>query len=167
MVYDPAMIRTIVTAMPDGTANTIMMGHRLEYCDGINYWGLDPGQGIYNDWDATPDQTGTYHPIPGFGFVTYLNRRGNGMNSAINQQGHGLHPITSGAAPNYTDGSLPFQITPAAGNCDPAVTVSPHTGAMLVGLGDGSVRTVSSGISTATWLNACIPDDGNPLGSDW
>jgi hypothetical protein len=143
-----------------------MFGHRLEYCDGINYWGLSPGQGIYNDWDATPDQTGTYHPIPGFGWATYYTRRGNYI-SANNQQGGGLHPLPPGDAPDFTDGSLPFQITPAAGNCDPAVIASPHTGVMIVGLGDGSVRTVSSAISTATWLNACIPDSGNPLGSDW
>jgi hypothetical protein len=38
---------------------------------------------------------------------------------------------------------------------------------MPVGLGDGSVRMVSIGVSATTWLNACIPDDGAPLGGDW
>ena len=38
---------------------------------------------------------------------------------------------------------------------------------MPVALGDGSVRTVSRDISGNTWLNACIPDDGNVLGGDW
>jgi hypothetical protein len=143
-----------------------MFAHRLEYCDGINYWGLPPGQGIYNDWDATPDQCGTYHYLPGFGWATYYTRRGNYI-SANNQLGGGLHALGAGTPPDFTDGSLPFQVTPAAGNCDPGVIASPHTGVMVVGLGDGSVRTVTSGISTATWLNACIPDSGNPLGSDW
>jgi hypothetical protein len=167
MVFDPnPSSRTLLTAMPNGTSNVIMLGHRLEYCDGINYWGLSPGQGIYTDWDATPDQTGTYHPIPAFGWGTYYTRRGNYM-SSVNQQGHGLHPLPPGDAPDYTDGSLPFQVRPGAGNCDPGVLVSPHTGVMVVGLGDGSVRTIPPGISTATWLNACIPDSGNPLGNDW
>jgi hypothetical protein len=148
----------------------------LEYCDGINYWGIPPGNGIYTDWDATPDQTGTYHPIPAFGWATYYNRRGNGL-SNVNQQGHGLHPIPPGDAPDYTDppapagglpgSGLPFQITPSTGNCDPGVTVSPHAAVMLVGLGDGSVRNVSSGISTVTWWLACVPDDGGVLGNDW
>jgi hypothetical protein len=38
---------------------------------------------------------------------------------------------------------------------------------MVCGLGDGSVRTVSSGVTGTTWRNACIPDDGHVLGSDW
>jgi hypothetical protein len=36
-----------------------------------------------------------------------------------------------------------------------------------VGLGDGSVRLVNSGISQQTWQNALFPADGNVLGSDW
>jgi len=38
---------------------------------------------------------------------------------------------------------------------------------MVVGLGDGSIRTVSQGISLLTWVHACAPADGFPLGSDW
>ena len=37
----------------------------------------------------------------------------------------------------------------------------------MVGLGDGSVRLVDTGISQATWYNALNSNDGNPLGSDW
>jgi len=44
---------------------------------------------------------------------------------------------------------------------------SPHTGGMCVGIGDGSVRSVTSGITPGTWANACDPRDGNILGSDW
>jgi prepilin-type N-terminal cleavage/methylation domain-containing protein len=42
-----------------------------------------------------------------------------------------------------------------------------HPGLCVVGVGDGSVRTVSSGVSFPTWTNAVLPADGNPLGSDW
>jgi prepilin-type N-terminal cleavage/methylation domain-containing protein len=42
-----------------------------------------------------------------------------------------------------------------------------HTSVMNVGMGDGSVRVVSSGISASTWAFACDPQDGNVLGSDW
>jgi hypothetical protein len=129
-----------------------------------------PGFG-YNDWDATPDQTGTYHPLPGFGWLTYFQQRCPDPTTCYfgpnNQKGGGLNKLTAGAYPNFTHGSLTFQIQPAPGKCDPAVLASPHTAAMLVGLGDGSVRTVPPSISVATWLNACIPDSGQPLGSDW
>ena len=37
----------------------------------------------------------------------------------------------------------------------------------MVGLGDGSVRLVNSGVSQQTWSYAVYPDDGQPLGSDW
>jgi prepilin-type N-terminal cleavage/methylation domain-containing protein len=168
MVFDPnPATKTLVTSMLNGTSNTVIFGHRLEYCDGTNYWGLDPGQGIYTDWDATPDQTGTYHPIPGFGWLTYLAKRGNYMNPTVNQQGAGLHPLTPGVAMDYTAGGLPFQTSPGPGNCYPAVLQSPHTGVMIVGIGDGSVRTVSSNISLSTWLAVCIPDSGNIPGNDW
>ena len=50
--------------------------------------------------------------------------------------------------------------------CQPHALTTPHE-AMLAGLGDGSVRMVASGVSSATWLNACIPNDGNVLGTDW
>ena len=75
--------------------------------------------------------------------------------------------MASPSYPEYTHGSLPFQIQPVPGNCDPQVLASPHTGTMLVGLGDGSVRGVSPSISTTTWLNVCIPDSGQVPGSDW
>jgi prepilin-type N-terminal cleavage/methylation domain-containing protein len=167
MVYDPAAHRSLVTAMPDGTSNTIMMGHRLEYCANWN---------VYNDWDATPDQTGTFHPVPGFGFATYFYRRGGGL-SSINQPSYGNGPMRANSLPDYTDPSsggvlptssfLPFQVMPTPQTCDAGVLISTHTGVMLVGMGDGSVRTVALGLSSPTWWIACVPDDGLPMGADW
>jgi prepilin-type N-terminal cleavage/methylation domain-containing protein len=164
LIFDPnPNSRNLIAAMPNGTSNCIMFGHRLEYCfDGDP---LDVAFG-YNDWDATPDQTGTYHPMPGFGWGTYFTKRGNYI-GPNNQRGGGLSPLRAGAYPEYTHGALPFQILPAPGSCDPHVLASPHTGVMVVGLGDGTVRTVSPGISLATWLTACIPDNGQVLGNDW
>jgi prepilin-type N-terminal cleavage/methylation domain-containing protein/prepilin-type processing-associated H-X9-DG protein len=45
--------------------------------------------------------------------------------------------------------------------------VSPHTGGINVGMGDGSVRLVSQGISPTTWYAACTPSSGEVLGPDW
>ena len=61
---------------------------------------------------------------------------------------------------------IPFQVKPRDGRCDFRATATPHD-TMLVGLGDGSVRTVSDNISLTTWWQSCNPKDGNPLGSDW
>jgi prepilin-type N-terminal cleavage/methylation domain-containing protein len=171
MVFDPnPRTKTLLTAMPNGTTNTVIYAHKLEYCDGTNFWGLDPGQGVYNDWDATPDQCGTYHYLPGFGWVTYFNKRCPDPTTCYfgpnNQSGGGLHRLTSNGQ-DYTHGGLPFQTNPAPGNCYPAVLVSPHEGVMIVTLGDGSIRTVTSSISLTTWRNVCDPTSGAPPGNDW
>jgi prepilin-type N-terminal cleavage/methylation domain-containing protein len=53
------------------------------------------------------------------------------------------------------------------GNWDFLRPSSMHTGGMVTGLSDGSVRIVSYSISPRTWLNAITPDDGQVLGDDW
>ncbi len=58
-----------------------------------------------------------------------------------------------------------------AGLCKYWWPSSSHTGVLIVGLGDGSVRNVSSGISSVTapftFNVAMVPNDGLVLGSDW
>ena len=61
----------------------------------------------------------------------------------------------------------PPQIAPSPANCNGCMLQSLTPSGTLVGLGDGSVRLVSTSISAATWASAVIPNDGVPLGSDW
>jgi prepilin-type N-terminal cleavage/methylation domain-containing protein len=42
-----------------------------------------------------------------------------------------------------------------------------HPGGCSVGLGDGSARAIHPAITQVTWWNACRPDDGAALDSDW
>ncbi len=61
-----------------------------------------------------------------------------------------------------------FQVQPHfANNCQMDRPQGIHTGGILVGLGDGSVRFVSAGVSDLTWQRATDPRDGNPLANDW
>jgi prepilin-type N-terminal cleavage/methylation domain-containing protein/prepilin-type processing-associated H-X9-DG protein len=62
-----------------------------------------------------------------------------------------------------------FQVQPSPplGNCDFRLPSTPHSGGMMVGMGDGSVHLVASGISGTTWWSAVTPDAGEVLGSDW
>jgi prepilin-type processing-associated H-X9-DG protein len=69
-------------------------------------------------------------------------------------------------------GYVPCELpqSPAALNvgCDTRRPQLIHGGnTMNALLGDGSVRTVSGGISQATWRSATDPRDGVPQGSDW
>jgi len=65
----------------------------------------------------------------------------------------------------YYNQSLP-QFSLRDEPCDPQRAQSINN-AMLVGICDGSVRTVSSRITAVTWRNAYDPTDGMPLGPDW
>jgi prepilin-type N-terminal cleavage/methylation domain-containing protein len=59
------------------------------------------------------------------------------------------------------------QFHPAVNQCDPTRVQGPYAGGIMVGLGDGSVRLVNSGVGNPTWAHALYPSDGIPLGSDW
>lgn len=63
--------------------------------------------------------------------------------------------------------TLMFQDNPPARLCDNWRAQSGHTGGMNVGIADGSVRTVSGGISQRTWTAVLIPHDGVNGGNDW
>jgi prepilin-type N-terminal cleavage/methylation domain-containing protein len=64
-----------------------------------------------------------------------------------------------------------FQVQPVpwlgAGGCKPGIASTGHTGGILAALGDGSVRICAKGMSPQTWWIAIVPDDRNPLPSDW
>ncbi len=59
------------------------------------------------------------------------------------------------------------QFQPSASSCDPTRVQGVYSGGIMVGLGDGSVRLVNSGVGNPTWAHALYPNDGKPLGSDW
>jgi prepilin-type N-terminal cleavage/methylation domain-containing protein len=66
----------------------------------------------------------------------------------------------------YWSTQLPqFNVKPA--QADYRVAQSYHPSICQVGLCDGSVRSVMSSISLATWQDAVLPADGQPLGTDW
>jgi prepilin-type N-terminal cleavage/methylation domain-containing protein len=164
MVFDPAGPGTLVTAMPDGTSNTVIFAHRMKLCDANAPNAFSGGGQTSTEWAAEPnDMYWGPHCIPGFGYKDYIAARG------INT---GFQPRSNfNTIPNFSFGNIPFQVgpfpsAPGNGNCYVQVTSSPHP-VMVAGLGDGSVRIVSSSISRATWVNACNPADGNPLGNDW
>jgi hypothetical protein len=171
MVFDPRVntpngAKTIVNAMPDGTSNTVLFAHALQACfDPVNgnatnpksnEWAWYPWDADYGQWDAPLFGEATYIALNGYNSSIYWTSNVDGTSGADFSSGRSVPPS-----------GIPFVVAPAGNQCNWLVTVSPHTGAMLAGLGDGSVRTVSPGISVQTWWKACVPNDGGVLGSDW
>ncbi|MDB5311786.1 MAG: putative major pilin subunit [Gemmataceae bacterium] len=131
----------LITAMPDGTSNTVIFAERYQLCQPSSGGNTDPV------WAAQPWNTPNDRwAVAGFGWTS--------------------SGISGGYYPDWNQ-SIPFQTAPAFNNCNWYVTQGAHTGSMQVGLGDGSVRGVSASISPTTWAYACTPNDGNPLPSDW
>jgi prepilin-type N-terminal cleavage/methylation domain-containing protein len=161
LVFDPSGPGSLTTSMPDGTTNTILICHFLRLCDGNAPFAWEGGGLITTEWGGAPGNAywGT-HSIPVFGWVDYTNVKGkNAISGGSNK------------IPKFlTDSNVPFTAEPApvAENFGDCIIgpVTPHP-LMVVGLGDGSARTIGLGISKTTWQNACLPSDGALLGPDW
>jgi type II secretory pathway pseudopilin PulG len=82
-----------------------------------------------------------------------------------------IYPITKGKPPQSVgsrpDFNITFQAAPKLGECLSIVAQTPHRGGMIVALGDGSVRTLSPGMSATTYWGAVTPAGGEVLGADW
>ncbi len=150
----------LAQAMPDGLSNTICLTHRYKVCSSTIYGTTR------NPWWASPRNSGGVKQTPGFGWGEYSRAKPGPANASYLVITSGAS-FSSGIYAGNPGGGIPFQTTPAPDTCQQNVTQSPHPSATLVGLGDGSVRTVSPSIATLTWYQACHPYDGTVLGSDW
>jgi len=125
----------------DGTSNTMVFAEQFAV------------RGTrYNLW-AHGGWNNSYSPIFAYGSADGATNYNNGMDAGSGLVGAASKPyIGVNANPNVADINRP---------------ASSHTGSMMVGLADGSVRGVGSGVSGTTWWAACTPALGDMLGSDW
>jgi len=147
MVFDPRNPVSIEIAMPDGLSTTVMFAERFKNCS--------PSSG--NGGGCT---------LPAWAWNTIANGNDCWASPTFGATNAGIYNMNcNGAA--FTNGSVAFQAGPEVQACNWYVTQGGHTGAMIAGLGDGSTRVVTQNITVNTWLSACTPNDGIPLGSDW
>jgi prepilin-type N-terminal cleavage/methylation domain-containing protein len=85
------------------------------------------------------------------------------------QPGFAIAALAARGAPDAIGPGSKFQVRPSPflGNCDPTRASTPHAGGIVVGLADGSVRTLSPGMNRTIWWAALTPRGGELLGSDW
>jgi prepilin-type N-terminal cleavage/methylation domain-containing protein len=129
----------IPSTFTDGTSNTIMIAEKYAVCENPSYSTNGGNSWIRNSVDPT----------------TYACYFGD------NRSGHALVGVA------YTFQVKPSPFVGASGRCNPLLPATPHTGGILVCMGDGSTRSVNSGISGATWFAALTPSGGEVLGPDW
>ena len=134
-------------SISDGTSNTILF---------TDVYAMGKVQGYNGDqslwwWDYNTFET------PG---------SSNGDCGSLGFFGAAYTPLITPSPATYCTQTLHWGWGGTASVCM-CRAVSPHTGGINCGLGDGSVRFVSGGISQATWFAACTPASGDILGSDW
>ena len=82
------------------------------------------------------------------------------------EAGFAWHGAQTGAG--WGNWNIPPQFGPVPqAQCDITRPQGLHTGGAIVGMMDGSVRLVNTGISQLTWQYAVLPNDGQVLGPDW
>jgi prepilin-type N-terminal cleavage/methylation domain-containing protein len=149
--------------MTDGTSSTVMIFDHIGLCREIG--GGNNANNGRSVWPAVNLTTGdpiSYWPneavsaavppgFPGFAIQYSTAKIPDPANSNI----------SSWRAP---------QVAPtlgSTGTCNPLTASSQHSGVVMVGLGDGSVRGITASITLKTWNSALTQSDGQPLGGDW
>ncbi|HEX4609353.1 MAG TPA: DUF1559 domain-containing protein [Urbifossiella sp.] len=160
MVLSPTRPQPLPNVMADGTSNTVMIAERYMNCSTNDPY-VNQSVDFFDSpgWAYMWPLSGSASGVPGFGWYT-ANFTSNWDVSGGYQTDFCKNPVIGTVGTGIT-----FQAAPSITNCDAAVTQTGHA-AMVIGLGDGSVRSVSPSISLATWVRACMPADGAVLGSD-
>ncbi|HEY1189127.1 MAG TPA: DUF1559 domain-containing protein [Gemmata sp.] len=164
MVFATGQYPSLGSSFTDGTSNTVAFVEHIVLCR--NPAGGNNATDGRSVWPATNLTTGdpiVYWP----GIATTASPPGVGPTGFAVQYSTAM--IADPANGNVASFKVP-QASPSlgtSGTCDPTTANSMHSGTVLAGLGDGSVRGINSSISLRTWNAALSPAGGEVLGSDW
>ena len=137
--------------IPDGSSNTVLFAEKMMVVRNANTSNLEVGNAII----FCPEC-----PI-GSPATSAKTGWGSGSYPLFNHANVSLNPTTRRLElPKFQTGVTPL-------NANPNLAHALSAGGIMVGLGDGSVRTVSPGVTNDTWIRVCDPEDGLVIGNDW
>jgi prepilin-type N-terminal cleavage/methylation domain-containing protein len=146
--------RLAIQQISDGPSNTVLVTEGYGQCYGNSY--------RIGFW------SGYYYDSYGYTFSYSYHWTG----SYYLKNGYQDQSYSYGYSYSYTPKFSPvagktFQNRPPTYQCDGSLPQSFSSGGIMVLLGDGSVRSVSTSVSAPTWNAALTPDGNEVLGSDW
>jgi prepilin-type N-terminal cleavage/methylation domain-containing protein len=160
----------------DGTSNTIMIAEGYTKCrTKTEYHYTPPTYPYYYDYVYNYDYTRVwnYDPLNYNYKYTYVYNYTAGnpprYDIKLDYQAMTTYPYytSSGTTDSRTGQTVPFEVTPPAGQCNYYGAQATTSAGCLVALADASVRTVAPGISITTWRAANTARSGDMLGNDW
>jgi type II secretory pathway pseudopilin PulG len=135
-----------------------------------------PPAGVFQDWLATTSYAANgmvFSEKPAFQIGNIPDGTSNTLMFGTRYQVCNGTPCAWGYPSLYTWAPLTayynqalFQVSPRPQDCDPK-RAQAIGGVMMIGMCDGSVRTVNPRVSAQTWANVCDPADGMALGADF
>jgi hypothetical protein len=190
----PTAMNAKLARLVDGTSNTIFVVERQAACYGFNYpvAGATPNLGTgsftFSIW-SRGGRHGTFSPwVDGAptasdldvvnGTATEVNRGYTWwdmpvIDSTLRNPANFAAGPGPRSDPNFRN---PFNGVPNPGGiqngtsetgCDWRRPQAMHSGVMITGLADGSVRSLAATMNVITFQRLCSPQDGQVLGSDW
>jgi hypothetical protein len=144
-----------IRSITDGTSNTILHAEKYARCS--NTYMLPAFRDGGAAWACSTSAVFAWQPAP----MKFPGK--------VFQPGFAIPALANFGAPNAIGPGSIFQVqpTPFLSNCDPTRTATSHGSGMLVGMADGSVRSLSPSLSGTTWWALVTPAGGEVLDADW
>jgi prepilin-type N-terminal cleavage/methylation domain-containing protein len=167
MVFATGQYPALGSSFTDGTSNTVAFLEHIAMCRNPNGGNnATDGRCVWPAINLTTGDSIVYWPGADLGTTA----------PTVPGVGPGMFAIRYSTAkvPDPANGNVRSWRTPqvsptlgTTGTCSPLTASSMHAGGVLVGLADGSVRSVSASITLRTWNAALTPSGGETLGNDW